>query len=91
MFLKQTVAPSRVVVSAVGVDHAKLVDMASAHFGSMPAGSPAPAAEARYDGGEYYIPGPADMGEVSFTLSGHYDDMSGAADRIKMMMIHSLC
>jgi len=63
-FLKETLAPSRVIVSAVGVEHAKLVDMASEKFGSMASSSPAPAPVAKYGGGDFYIPGPLDMGEV---------------------------
>ncbi len=67
-FLKETLAPSRIVVSAVGVEHARLVDLATSAFGSMPASSPAAPAPAKYQGGEFYIPGPQDMGEVRIWL-----------------------
>mmetsp|Transcript_12194 Transcript_12194/g.24062 ORF Transcript_12194/g.24062 Transcript_12194/m.24062 type:complete len:500 (+) Transcript_12194:34-1533(+) len=63
-FLKDTVAPSRVIVSAVGVEHARLVDMASAAFGDMASSNPVAPADAKYTGGEFYLPGPMDMGEV---------------------------
>jgi processing peptidase subunit alpha len=68
-FIQETLAPSRIVVSAVGVEHAKLVDLAGNAFGSMSASSPAAPAPAKYQGGEFYIPGPQDMGEVNFHVA----------------------
>lgn len=64
-FMQETIAPSRVIVSAVGVEHKRLVDMASAALESMKASSPKEPAASTYQGGEFYIPGPLDMGEVS--------------------------
>jgi hypothetical protein len=62
--MKETNSPSRVIVSAVGVEHQRLVDMASAAFEGMKPSAPVEAPAAKYSGGEFYIPGPADMGEV---------------------------
>mmetsp|Transcript_36290 Transcript_36290/g.87739 ORF Transcript_36290/g.87739 Transcript_36290/m.87739 type:complete len:502 (-) Transcript_36290:44-1549(-) len=67
-YLQETMSPSRVIVSAVGVEHAKLVDMATSAFGSMKPAQLEPPAPAKYSGGDFYMPGPLDMGEVHICI-----------------------
>mmetsp|Transcript_37040 Transcript_37040/g.59981 ORF Transcript_37040/g.59981 Transcript_37040/m.59981 type:complete len:504 (+) Transcript_37040:31-1542(+) len=47
--------PSRIVVSAAGVDHAELVDYAFAAFGDLPAGAAPAKQAAKYVGGEWRV------------------------------------
>jgi processing peptidase subunit alpha len=53
-FMETFYTPSNMVLAGAGVEHAELVEMAKAAFGSVPAGAapPKPAA-AKYTGGEY--------------------------------------
>ena len=66
-FLAQNLAPSRIVVAAVGVEHARLEAMVAQAFGDL-AGAAPPPPTSKYVGGEYRIPAHLDKGEVHFAL-----------------------
>jgi processing peptidase subunit alpha len=66
-FLADNLAPSRIVVAAVGVEHARLVEMAEKAFGDIRGSGKEPAAS-KYVGGDYRIPASLERGEVHVAL-----------------------
>mmetsp|Transcript_24481 Transcript_24481/g.55861 ORF Transcript_24481/g.55861 Transcript_24481/m.55861 type:complete len:507 (-) Transcript_24481:184-1704(-) len=65
-FLAETVDPTRIIVAAVGVDHAKMVADAEAAFGEMAKSNLAPAEAAEYTGGDLRMPG--EQGQVHLAI-----------------------
>ena len=63
-------SPSRLVVSAVGVEHARMVEYVEEHLGDLAKGSPAPIAPATYAGGDMRVPGEAGQVHVAIGLRG---------------------
>ena len=63
-------SPSRLVVSAVGVEHARMVEYVEEHLGDLAKGSPAPIASATYAGGDMRVPGEAGQVHVAIGLRG---------------------
>lgn len=85
-FMRDTLAPNRIVVAAANMSHDELVALAEVGLGSLPAGAAASDAPALYTGGSIRIAGDG-PGHVAIGFNGvSWSD----ADLIPVCVLHTL-
>lgn len=71
---------NRMILTASGLDHAKLVDLVKPMLMSVPAGVPVPEPSSRYQGAYVHLPGsnPQPSAILAFEYQGGWRDVKGA-------------
>jgi len=69
-YVTQQMTPDKMVLTAAGYDHDELVAKATEIFGSLPAGTPTPAAPSPYEGGETRLSSEDDLTHFALAFKG---------------------